>query len=68
MTRVKGTTFWLRSLERDVDILVATPRRLTDMIERSKVSLEKIKYLALDEFGQRLDMGFETQIRKMWSV
>ncbi|KAM0047712.1 putative RNA helicase [Helianthus debilis subsp. tardiflorus] len=35
----------LRNLERGVDNLVATPGRLADMIERSKVSLAKIKYL-----------------------
>ncbi|KAI3821545.1 hypothetical protein L1987_09113 [Smallanthus sonchifolius] len=35
------------------------------MIERSKVSLAIIKYLALDEAGRMLDMGFEPQIRKI---
>jgi len=37
----------LRSLERGVDILVATLDRLTDMIERAEVSLAKIKYLGV---------------------
>ncbi|KAL8189623.1 hypothetical protein R6Q57_029189 [Mikania cordata] len=55
----------LRSLERGVDILVATPGRLTDLIERSKISLQKIKHLALDEADRMLDMGFEPQIRKI---
>ncbi|PWA66477.1 helicase Cas3, CRISPR-associated, core [Artemisia annua] len=35
----------LKSIETCVDILVATPGRLTGMIERSKISLKKIKYL-----------------------
>ncbi|KAI5407305.1 hypothetical protein KIW84_053528 [Lathyrus oleraceus] len=55
----------LRVLERGVDILVATPGRLVDMIERERVSLKKIKYLALDEADRMLDMGFEHQIRNI---
>ncbi|GJX74926.1 DEAD-box ATP-dependent RNA helicase 37-like protein [Tanacetum coccineum] len=55
----------LRELERGVDILVATPGRLVDLLERAKVSLEKIRYLALDEADRMLDMGFEPQIRKI---
>lgn len=55
----------LRNLERGVDILVATPGRLVDMIERARVSLRMIKYLALDEADRMLDMGFEPQIRKI---
>ncbi|KAL5771360.1 hypothetical protein ACOSP7_015514 [Xanthoceras sorbifolium] len=55
----------LYSLEKGVDILVATPGRLVDMIERERVSLKMIKYLALDEADRMLDMGFERQIRKI---
>ncbi|KAL6517048.1 DEAD-box ATP-dependent RNA helicase 52B [Orobanche hederae] len=55
----------LRNLEKGVDILVATPGRLVDMVEREKVSLRKIKYLALDEADRMLDMGFEHQVRKI---
>ncbi|KAI3823576.1 hypothetical protein L1987_05015 [Smallanthus sonchifolius] len=55
----------LRELERGVDILVATPGRLVDLLERAHVSLQFIKYLALDEADRMLDMGFEPQIRKI---
>lgn len=55
----------LRDLEKGVDILVATPGRLVDLIERARVSLQAIKYLALDEADRMLDMGFEPQIRKI---
>lgn len=53
----------LRELENGCDILVATPGRLVDMIERGRVSLSCIKYLTLDEADRMLDMGFEHQIR-----
>ncbi|KAE8681848.1 DEAD-box ATP-dependent RNA helicase 37 [Hibiscus syriacus] len=55
----------LRELERGVDILVATPGRLVDLLERARVSLQAIRYLALDEADRMLDMGFEPQIKKI---
>ncbi|GLT38654.1 hypothetical protein SLA2020_128870 [Shorea laevis] len=55
----------LRELERGVDILVATPGRLVDLLERARVSLQMIRFLALDEADRMLDMGFEPQIRKI---
>ncbi|KAK4762336.1 hypothetical protein SAY87_013036 [Trapa incisa] len=55
----------LRELERGVDILVATPGRLVDLLERARVSLQMIRYLTLDEADRMLDMGFEPQIRKI---
>lgn len=55
----------LRELERGCDILVATPGRLVDIIDREKVSLSYIRFLILDEADRMLDMGFEPQIRKI---
>ncbi|CAL9099726.1 unnamed protein product [Musa acuminata var. zebrina] len=55
----------LRDLEKGAEILVATPGRLLDLLERAKVSLKEIIYLALDEADRMLDMGFEPQIRKI---
>jgi ATP-dependent RNA helicase DDX3X len=55
----------LRELERGCDILVATPGRLVDIIERARVSLSQIRYLVLDEADRMLDMGFEPQIRRI---
>ena len=55
----------MRDLDKGCHLLVATPGRLVDMLERGKVSLEFCKYLVLDEADRMLDMGFEPQIRRI---
>ncbi|KMY97969.1 ATP-dependent RNA helicase DBP2 [Drosophila sechellia] len=54
-----------RDLERGVEIVIATPGRLIDFLERGTTSLKRCTYLVLDEADRMLDMGFEPQIRKI---
>ena len=55
----------LEALASGVEILVATPGRLADFLERDLVSLSKCKFLVLDEADRMLDMGFEPQLNKI---
>ncbi|MCL4115277.1 UNVERIFIED_CONTAM: hypothetical protein GTU68_059200 [Idotea baltica] len=52
-------------LDRGVDILVATPGRLLDLISQGYITLRNIEYSVLDEADQMLDMGFIHDIRKI---
>jgi len=62
-----GEKIWeqFKTLEGGVDVLLATPGRLNDMIERGRMSMEAIQFLILDEADRMLDMGFEPQIRQI---
>ncbi len=53
------------SLRRGVDLIVATPGRLLDHMERGNVHLEGIKMLVLDEADHMLDLGFQPQINNI---
>ncbi len=48
-----------------VEILIATPGRLLDLINTKDTNLRRITYLVLDEADRMLDMGFEKDIRKI---
>src|SRR5574341_995414 len=53
------------ALRRGVDILVATPGRLLDQMQRGMVRLDRIEILVLDEADRMLDMGFLPDVRKI---
>ena len=50
-----------------VHMMVATPGRLMDLLQKKMVSLDICRYLALDEADRMIDMGFEEDIRTIFS-
>lgn len=54
-----------RDLERGVEIVIATPGRFIDFLEKGTTNLGRCTFLVLDEADRMLDMGFEPQIRKI---
>jgi len=54
-----------KALRKGVDVVVATPGRLLDHLERRNVSFEHLEVLVLDEADRMLDMGFAPQINKV---
>ena len=59
-----GITGQMRAA-RNADILVATPGRLVDLIDRRAVSLRSVSFLVLDEADRMLDMGFRPVVDKL---
>jgi ATP-dependent RNA helicase DDX5/DBP2 len=55
----------ISKLRMGIEVLIATPGRLNDLIEMGVVNLKEIMFLVLDEADRMLDMGFEPQIRKI---
>ncbi|XP_074657738.1 ATP-dependent RNA helicase DDX3X-like isoform X2 [Tubulanus polymorphus] len=55
----------MRDLDKGCQLLVATPGRLVDMLERGRIGLDHVRWLVLDEADRMLDMGFEPQIRRI---
>lgn len=54
-----------QAINQGVDILIATPGRLLDLIDQGFISLRDVKYSVLDEADQMLDMGFIHDIKKV---
>lgn len=55
----------IKQLDRGIDILVATPGRLLDLIDRRAVRLDAARFLVLDEADQMLDLGFIHALRRI---
>lgn len=55
----------IKHLVRGTDILVATPGRLLDLVDRGAIRLDSARYLVLDEADQMLDLGFIHALRKI---
>ena len=55
----------VRALQAGVDVLIATPGRLLDLVNRRALSLAEVQMLVLDEADHMLDLGFVNDIRKI---
>jgi ATP-dependent RNA helicase RhlE len=60
-----GQSPQVRALERGVDVLVATPGRLLDLMGQRHVRLDGVETLVLDEADQMLDLGFLPDVKKI---
>ncbi len=58
----------VNALSRGVDILIATPGRLLDLMGQRRLGLEAVEFLVLDEADRMLDMGFVRDVRKIISA
>jgi ATP-dependent RNA helicase DeaD len=57
----------IRKVKRGAQIIVATPGRLIDLIERKAINLSTIQYVVLDEADEMLNMGFKEDLDKILS-
>ena len=72
-TEIKNTVIFggvkqgsqVSALRKGIDVLVATPGRLLDLIDQNFITLKHIEYFVLDEADQMLDMGFIHSIKKI---
>lgn len=58
----------LRQIKRGVQIVVATPGRMLDIINRKAIDFSAVKYVVLDEADEMLNMGFQEDIDSILST
>ncbi len=63
-----GITPQIKAVADGVDVLIATPGRLLDLIEQNKLSIRQVRTFVLDEADRMLDMGFIHDIRKVLTM
>uniref|UniRef100_A0A7E4UZA3 RNA helicase n=1 Tax=Panagrellus redivivus TaxID=6233 RepID=A0A7E4UZA3_PANRE len=56
-----------RACERGLHIVIATPGRLADLLRKKSMNLQVCRYLVLDEADRMLDMGFEDELKSIFS-
>ncbi len=62
-----STGYQINQLMRGTNVLIATPGRLMDFVDKGKVSFEELKFLVLDEADRMLDMGFHPEVLRICS-
>jgi superfamily II DNA/RNA helicase len=68
LTAIYGGVSMMRqitALRAGVDIVIATPGRLNDLLERNEISVADVKFVVLDEADQMADMGFLPQVERI---
>lgn len=55
----------INMVTKGVEIIVATPGRLNDLVMNEIINVKSVTYLVLDEADRMLDMGFEPEIKKI---
>ena len=63
-----GLTPQIQALRQGVDILIATPGRLLDLMNRGNANLKKVEFFTLDEADRMLDMGFLKDVNRIASA
>ncbi len=62
-----GTSYWPQetAIRRGLDILVGTPGRILDYVQKKMLDLSKLKHVVLDEVDRMLDMGFAETVEEI---